>query len=66
MRTVKLLTGRMEMSATYKTGDTIELPDDEAARYIEAGLAEPIETEVAMTGAPECAMKQPPTPRKRR
>lgn len=66
MRTVKLLIDRGEMSATYRAGDLISLPDDEATRYIEAGLAEPIETEAAMSGAPECAMRQPPTPRRRR
>ena len=66
MRLVRLLTARAENHATFQIGDEISLPDDEAARYIEAGLAEPIEQEAAMSGAPECAMLQPPTPRKRR
>lgn len=66
MRTVKLLIDRAEMNGIRKSGSTIELPDDEAARYIDDGLATPIETEAAMSGSPECAMRQSPTPRKRR
>jgi len=66
MRSVRLLTGRAEMSANYRPGDIISLSDDEAARYIRDNLAEAIEQEAAMSGVPECAMLQPPTPRKRR
>lgn len=66
MRSVRLLIDRAEMNGIRRAGSIISLPDDEAARCIRDGLAEPVQPEAAMSGAAECAMKKPPTPRNRR
>jgi hypothetical protein len=43
---------------SYWPGDDIEMPDDEARRFVAAGYAEPI----APANRGECAMLAPATP----
>jgi hypothetical protein len=40
--TVKLLTSAAGENFSYAPGDEIQLPADEAKRFLDAGLAEPV------------------------
>jgi len=67
---VRILTGIASPTWSYAPGDIADVDEKEAARWIKAGIAEPVEekkskkVETATAEPPENTMKKPPKRRK--
>ena len=61
---VKLLTSMAGADFSHEAGAVVDLPDDEAKRFLAAGLAEPATgVSTASVAAPRTAAKKKATPR---